>query len=368
MNIAIDAHSLGTQTGGNETYYRQLIHGLAQDKSNNRYTLFHAHPFTLQEAGNDSRFTLHKIPKNPAIRLCLSLPAKLGRIKPDIFHCQYIQPLWGNRKTVVTVHDLAHEHFPEFFHPLEALRMKRLVRWTAKHADHILTDSEFSATDIATRFAFPRSKITVSYLSSSPEFHPRDKKVCLDHLSKNYGIHAPFILYVGRIQARKNLPRLVEAYARLRSQGANINLVLVGAKDWQFKQLLRKIHQLGLESSVICLGFVPLRDLPFFYGAAELFVFPSFFEGFGLPVIESMASGTPTITSFGSSLQEVAGDGALLIDPYDTNSIAAGMEKVLGDQEFRRELINRGLRRARQFRPEELAQKTLVAYRLATQT
>lgn len=363
MNIAIDAHSLGTQAGGNETYYRQLLRGLAADQSPNRYTLFHTHPFTLTEIQNDSRFTLRKIPSNPVLRLSLALPRMLQQIKPDIFHCQYIQPLWGNGKTVVTIHDLAHEHYPEFFHPLEALRMKKLVRWTAKRADHILTVSEFSAADIATRFGLPREKITVAYQSPSPDFHPRDKQACLDHLTRTYGIRPPFILYVGRIQARKNLPRLVESYAHLRKKGVTASLVIVGKKDWQSDRLLDTIRQLGLESSIFFPGFVPFADLPLFYNAAELFVFPSFFEGFGLPVMESMASGVATITSIGSSLQEVAGDGAMLVDPSDTESIASAMEKALSDRDLREQLVTRGLRRAAQFRPDDLVNTTLGVYR-----
>src|SRR5206468_5685458 len=143
---------------------------------------------------------------------------------------------------------------------------------------------------------------------------------------------------VGRIQARKNLPRLVEVYARLRKQGLAAKLVLVGKKDWQSGQLLEKIKELNLEDSVVFPGFVPFEDLPLFYNAAEVFVFPSFFEGFGLPVVESMASGVATITSFGSSLEEVAGNGALLVDPLDVSSIAKALSKVLGDAEFRRDL------------------------------
>lgn len=368
MKIAIDVHSLGTQAGGNETYFRQLVRGLAHDDSKNSYILFHTHPFTLNEIENDRRMTLHRISKNPALRLTTTLPLALKKAQPDIFHCQYIKPLWGAGKLVVTIHDLAHEHFPGFFHPLEVIRMKKLVRWTAKKADHILTISEFSAADIAKRFALARDKITITYLSASPDFHPRKKDFCQEHLARKYGILSPFILYVGRIQARKNLPRLVEAYAHVRNQGAAVQLVIVGKTDWQSELLLEKIRELRLESSVVFPGFVPFDDLPLFYNAAELFAFPSFFEGFGLPVIESMASGTPTITSFGSSLQEVAGDGAFLIDPSDTNSIAAGLEKVLGDQEFRSQLVQRGIRRASQFKQEDLAQKTLAVYRLVAQT
>src|SRR5690348_711492 len=125
MKIAIDVHSLGTQAGGNETYFRQLIHGLHADPSQNAYTLLHIDSFTQEEIQRDPRFTLSRIPRNPVFRLSAALPTKLRAIRPDIFHCQYVQPLGGYSKTVVSIHDLAHEHFPEYFHPLEALRMKK---------------------------------------------------------------------------------------------------------------------------------------------------------------------------------------------------------------------------------------------------
>jgi glycosyltransferase involved in cell wall biosynthesis len=173
----------------------------------------------------------------------------------------------------------------------------------------------------------------------------------------------PFILYVGRIQARKNLPRLVEAYAPLRKQGLDAKLVMVGKKDWQSEQLLEKIKELDLQESVVFPGFVPFDDLPLFYNAAEVFVFPSFFEGFGLPVVESMASGVPTITSFGSSLEEVAGDGAILIDPRDTDSITAALGKVLGDTALQRDLAARGLERSKQFTAGNLAERALAVSR-----
>lgn len=362
MKIAIDVHSIGTQAGGNETYFRQLLRGLALDQSNHEYTVFYIHPAAMEETHGDPRFKFVAIPKNPVARLGLALPWKLRQLRPQIFHCQYVQPPFTACKTVVTIHDLAHEHYPEYFHPAEAMRMRKMVRSTAKKATHITTVSEFSAADISKRFAVPREKISVSYLAAPEEFHPREKQVCQEHLARSYGLNFPFILYIGRLQARKNLPRLVEAYSLLRKQGLTAKLVLAGKKDWQAEKLIGKIRELRLEDSVVFPGYIPWNDVPLFYNAAELFIFPSIFEGFGLPVVESMASGAPTITSFGSSLEEVAGDGALLVDPLDVTSIAGAMQRVLGERDLRNQLIERGLRRSAQFSIQKFAAKLLEVY------
>jgi glycosyltransferase involved in cell wall biosynthesis len=363
MKIAIDVHSVGAQVGGNETYYRQLIQELVADQSDNQYTLFYTYSGALTAVSADPRFTFVQVPANPITRICFSLPMKLRQTRPDIFHCQYIQPPCGKVPTVVTIHDLAFEHFPEFIHPLEAIRMKKLVRWTARRADHIVTVSRFSADDIAQRYGIPRERITVTYQAASDRFRPREKHKCQEHLARAYAIDSPFILYVGRLQARKNLPRLIEAYARARRRGVAEKLVLVGKRDFQSEHLDSMVKDLGLESSVIFPGYVSHEDLPLFYNAAEVFVFPSFFEGFGLPVIESLASGLPTITSRGSSLEEVSGDAALLIDPADTGSIAAALERVLGDQELRRKLSESGLRRSAEFKAGNLGTQLLDLYR-----
>ncbi len=363
MKIAIDAHSIGSQAGGNETYFRQLLRGLILDKSANQYIIFHTRGESLPEIAGDPRFSLVPIPKNPFIRMGISLPRLLRKTKPEVFHCQYVLPPFTKTKTIVTIHDLAHEHFPESFHPLEGARMRKLVRATAKRADHITTVSKFSASDIQRTYGVPPEKISIAYQAPSERFHPRDKQVCQEHLARTYGINFPFILYVGRIQERKNLPRLVEAYARLRKLGTAIKLVIVGKLDWQSEKLLAKISELGLDEAVIFPGYVFEDDLPLFYNAAEVFVFPSIFEGFGLPVVESMASGLPTVTSYGSSLEEVAGDGALLADPLDVTSIAQAIQRVLEDPELRKRLVERGLCRSAELKAEKFCSKVLEAYR-----
>jgi len=363
MKIAIDAHSIGTQAGGNETYFRQLLHGLRLDQSDNQYIVFHGHGAVLDEIEGDSRFTAVRIPKNPVLRLAISLPLILRKMKPEVFHCQYVLPPFINTRTIVSIHDLAHEHFPESFHPLEAVRMRMQVRATAKRAGHITTISKFSAADIERTYGISPEKISVAHLSAAERFHPRNKQSCQDHLSRTYGIDFPFILYVGRIQERKNLLRLVEAYDRLRKQGTTVKLVIAGKKDWQAEKLLARVNDLGLTGAVFFPGYIPDDDLPLFYGAAEVFVFPSIFEGFGLPVVESMASGVPTITSYGSSLEEVAGDGALLVDPYDVPAMAETIQRLLENAELRERMIGQGLRRSAEFNPKQFSLNLLDSYR-----
>ncbi len=182
MKIAIDVHSLGTQAGGNETYFRQLLSGLVSDHTHHQYSLFHVHDVARQATQGDPRFTFVQVPKNPIHRMGLSLPSWLRKLSPDVFHCQYIQPSWGRPRTVVSIHDLAYEHFPEYFHPREAFRLKKLVPWTARRADHILTLSEFSAADIADKYGVPREKIPVTsgsnFLSFSMSAGSRRAKTC----------------------------------------------------------------------------------------------------------------------------------------------------------------------------------------------
>jgi glycosyltransferase involved in cell wall biosynthesis len=246
---------------------------------------------------------------------------------------------------------------------MEGIRMRKLVPWSARRADHVITVSEFSANDLVSLYGVPRSKITVVYQSPSSVFKPRDKGTAKTQLERRYGIACPFILYVGRLQARKNLVRVVEAFACLRKQHPDLKLVLVGKADLGHQQLVARVGELKLRDSVIFPGYVPSDDLPLFYNVAEIFIFPSIFEGFGLPVMESMASGVPTITSNGACLAEVAGNGALLVDPLSVDSIAEAMKRVLEDASLRRELIERGLQRSACFSTARFTAKILDVYK-----
>jgi glycosyltransferase involved in cell wall biosynthesis len=177
-----------------------------------------------------------------------------------------------------------------------------------------------------------------------------------------YGVEPPYILYVGSLEKRKNLPRLLQAYARLRQDLPGWKLVIVGARKWKSAPIFDTLSRLGLEPYVHFTGFVEEDDLPALYNGADLFCFPSLYEGFGLPVLEAMACGTPVVTSSTSSLPEVAGEAALLVDPYDVEAIAAAMRRVLSDPELAQDLRARGLARAAQFTWERTARETIAVY------
>lgn len=364
MKVAIDVHSIGAQAGGNETFYRQLLQGLTEDQTQNSYTLFYTHAHAPSLVHVDERFKWVRIPQNPLVRISFALPAVLRELKPDVFHCQYILPPRVKCKTVVTIHDLAHERYPQFSPRMEGVRMRKLVPRSARRADHIITVSEYSANDLVSLYGVPRNKITVAYQAPSRRFKPGDKASAQEQLKTRYGINAPFLLYVGRLQARKNLIRLTEAFARVRTRHKNLKLVLVGKPDLHHEKLLAEVDELGLKQTVIFPGYIASDDLPVFFNAAEIFIFPSIFEGFGLPVMESMASGVPTITSCGSCLEEIAGDGALLVDPLSVDSIADGITRLVESPDLRSALIARGLRRSACFSTASFAEKVLDVYRL----
>jgi glycosyltransferase involved in cell wall biosynthesis len=364
MRIGIDAHSIGSAAGGNETYYRFLVEWLPRVASGkDSYIFYLTNGSAVRPTLPNQEFRFKQIrPANPLVRIPVSLPFELWREKVDVFHAQYILPPFCRCKTVVSIFDLAYEHYPELFHPVEAARSKLLVLRAARKADHIVTLSHYSAGDIARTYTVDPGKITVTYLAAGCAFFPRDKEACRDLVAKKYGFSDPFILYVGRLQARKNLPRLLEAYARVRRDGARKKLVLVGKKDWMYEKIVQRVTELRLESDVIFTGYAAKEELPILYNAAEVFVFPSVFEGFGLPIVEAMACGVPVITSFGSSLEEIAGDAALLVDPFSTDSLENAIRKLLGSPDLKQHLAEKGLRRSAQFSCRRAAAQTIEVY------
>jgi glycosyltransferase involved in cell wall biosynthesis len=363
LRIGIDVHSIGSQSGGNQTYYHELVRALAAAPREHHFILYYTMRGVLNGIGERESVSLTYLwPSHRLLRIPLALPWLARHDRLDVFHAQYIVPPLLHCKTVTTIHDIAYEYFPQHFPIQQRAWLKTLVPRSAKRADHIITVSKNSKRDLVRTYGINEDKITVTYGGASSAFRPIDRKLAKKKISDKYQITDDFILYVGRLQARKNIVRLVGAYDRLRKSGDGHKLVLVGKPDSLFEPVLSRIRELRLENDVLLRGHVPDEDLPYFYSAADVFVYPSLYEGFGLPVMESMACGTPVVTSLGSSLDEVAGNAALLIDPLDELSIVGAMKQMLGDPQLAKRLTQDGLRRSQEFSFRNAARQTIDVY------
>ena len=364
MKIGIDVHSIGSGKGGNETYYRYLLSGLSAIDAQNEYRLYGTRQSVDQLAGR-LPWNFHLQPmasRSPYMRIPFALPLTLRRERVDLFHVQFIVPPGLKCKTVAAIFDITYEHFPEAFPAYQRMWSKALIRSSARRADHIVTLSEHSKQDIARTYGIDEDKITVTPLGAADDFYPRDRSAAKELLERKCRIKDDFVLYLGRLQARKNLVRLVEAYAQVRRAGFPHKLVLAGKPDFLFEPVLARIRELKLDNHILIPGYLQAEHIPFLYSAADLFVFPSLYEGFGLPVIEAMACGAPVVTSRGSSLEEVAGDAALLVDPLDQDALAQTIRLALLDDGLRDRLRQAGLRQSAKFSAERTARTTIAVY------
>jgi glycosyltransferase involved in cell wall biosynthesis len=363
LRIGIDVHSVGADTGGNETYSRELVKALASESTGKKFFLYYTSPGAPLNFRVNGNFTLKRLsPAYPLLRIPVVFPWRIRKDELDVLHAQYTSPPFVTCKVIVTIHDIAYEHFPQFFPLHQRAWLKSLIRISARKADHIITASEYSKRDIVRTYGIAEEKVTVTYYASSDEFFPTDKEFAKGILARKYGIEGNFILYLGRLQGRKNLVRLVAAYARFRKSGCQHKLVLAGKQDSLSQAVRSQIQLLKLENEVLLPGYVPRNDMPAFYNAADVFVYPSLYEGFGLPVVEAMACGIPVITSRSSSLEEIAGSAALLVDPLDEASIEGALERVLENGELRAQLSHAGLARSRDFDFKNTARRTIAVY------
>lgn len=293
----------------------------------------------------------------------LSMPFRLKNMDVDIIHNMSQAPTFFGFDTqnILTIHDLTPFIVPEY-HPLSrSLLYKALLGRTLKFADRIIAVSEQTKKDLINAMNVPEEKIKVIYEAANEQFMPMDKAYCRNSLSR-YNITDPFILYVGTLEPRKNIPKLIKAFYKIKKLGINHKLVIAGKKGWNYKEIFETIKNLKLQTDVLFTGYMPEEDLPILYNAADLFVYPSLYEGFGLPPLEAMACGTPVITSNTSSLPEVVGDAGVIVDPCNVGGLANVMYEVLINESLREDMRTKGLERARMFSWERTAKETLQAY------
>jgi glycosyltransferase involved in cell wall biosynthesis len=367
VRIAIDAHAVGAKLGGNESYAINLIEALAQIDSVNQYTIY----VTTNEARERfhqrwPNFTIHStLPHTPLIRIPLTLSAELRKHPVDVLHVQFTAPPFCPCPVVVSIHDLSFEHLPQTFNRRSRTQLRLTVRHSARRATRILSLSEHTRRDIIETYGINPARVSAIPLAAPQHFGPVTDKSELQRVRHNYGIDGEYILCVGSIQPRKNLARLVKAYASLRgdiSQDKLPKLVLVGKCAWLYDETLRTLDETGVRDAVVLTGYVPEADLPALYSGALCFVYPSYFEGFGLPPLEAMKCGAPVIVGNQTSLPEVVGDAALTVDPFAVEEIASAMKRLINDPALRQELSVKGQSRANAFSWRETARKTLLVY------
>lgn len=273
---------------------------------------------------------------------------------------------WGG-PSVVTILDLTFVLLPRAFNRANRLYLRWMAAFAAARADRIIAISEATRQDIIRHLRVPAERVQRIYCGVESRFHPIENGQMRD-FRELHGLKEGFILYLATIEPRKNLIRLIDAYAELRRRGAtNRPLVLAGAPGWGVETIVSHAHEAGLDESVRFAGFVPEREIPLWYNAADLFVYPSEYEGFGLPALEALACGTPVIASNRSSLPEVVGDAGVLVDPTDTRAMADAMQRVLEDERLQSHLAAAGPEQARPFTWRRMAEETLAVYRAVSE-
>lgn len=366
MKIGIDVHAVGGQLTGNETYISNLVRALERLPGDEEYLLYYRFPegAALACSPRQQVRPLRPVSHHPVPRLLVGFARQLERDGVDLVHVQYVGPIMAPCPIVVMIHDLAFLHFPEAFRPSQRLWMRLLIPWTAHRAAHVFTVSEFSRQDLIARYGLIPEKVTVTMNGVAPRFRPVHDQTLLESVRKRYRLPETFVLAVGNIQPRKNLKRLIEAWSRARRAGTiDAGLVIVGRASWRADESLRAAHATRLFDEIRFTGYVPDEDLPLLYNAATLFVYPSLFEGFGLPPLEAMACGTPVIAGANTAMPEVVGDAGFLIDTTDVGVLQAALEQVLSDRACRARLAAAGLVQAREFTWERCAQQTVEVYR-----
>ena len=362
--IGIDARKV--QDFGIGTYIRNLVAGLAQIDSENCYVLF---------TGVQGRDALGDLPDNfkivlerspvYSVRELVALSWRLFRLRLDLYHAtHYVLPVATPSRVVVTIHDIIHLLYPQFLpNRLAFYYAQRMMRRSLARADRTIAVSENTRSDLVEYFGVEPGSIDVVYNGVDETFRDKLSPDDLDRWLRQLDIRRPYLLFVGNPKPHKNLDRVIQAYAKARQQAdLDAPLVCVGDRTAAQFKLRQRAQQLGVGDKVRLLGHVAQEALPALYQGASLFLYPTLYEGFGLPVVEAMASGTPVLTSNTSALKEIAGGHAHLVDPLDTERMAKAIARLMTDDAYRARLTEKGRARALDFHWRRTAERTLEVY------
>jgi len=390
MRIGIDYTAAARQRAGIGRYTRELITALLaleQDTIlSHQYVLFAAIGRLSRAHWQREIDRLHTIRHSPLVlspvevfairtlplsddwlarlwhRLRLPIPVETVTGPLDLFYSPdfVLPPTRRGTRALLTVHDLSFLRYPEHFVPKLVQYLTQVVTRSVARADHVLADSAATRADLIAHLGTEPEKVTVLYSGVDPRFCPRPEPGEAERVRARYGIgDQPYVLSVGTVQPRKNYARLIRAFNQLTNQPTN-QLLIAGGKGWLYENILAEAEK--YPDHVRILGFVDDADLPALYRGASLFAFPSLYEGFGLPVLEAMACGIPVVCSNVSSLPEVAGDAALLVDPLDTDSLVRAMARALEDTDLRQEMIAQGFAQAARFSWEKAARQLVATF------
>lgn len=369
IHVGVNAHLLslaeGYRSAGINWYIYNLLKHLPEADEGIRYTVFLGEREYSGEAGlwlQFSRLPTHR----PPVRILWEQavqPCSLRSGKVDLLHSPaFVSPLIASCPSVITVHDLSFLLYPKGFRRWNRGYLRLFTRFSVTKARRVIAVSQSTRDDLLRFYGLSPEKVDVIHNGVDPRFRPlADDQVAA--FRERRGLPERFVLFVGTLEPRKNVVRLIEAYAQL--PPSRPPLMLVGGKGWLYDEVLSKVEELALTERVHFVGYVAAEELPWWYNAAEIFVYPSLYEGFGLPPLEAMACGTPVITSTASSLPEVVGQAGVLIDPADVESLAGALARVLGDTTLQAQMREAGVEQAACFSWPKTAHLTASSYRSA---
>jgi glycosyltransferase involved in cell wall biosynthesis len=369
INASLLTFARGYRNAGSSAYIFHMLQHLPTLATRHRFTVFtnaddpdlaiaHAEHFTLRR----SRTNLEQ-PEKRILWEQTVLPLLLERERLQIIHGTLnVLPLLRRIPGVVTIHDVAFLRFPERYLPGRRRYLRYFTRWSVRGARRVLASSENTKRDLVELLGVPEERVRVIYLGVEDRMRQPVDPEAVQRLRQVHGLPEQFFLYLGTLEPRKNLVRLLEAYAQARRAGVTWPLILAGGKGWLYEEIFARVRALHLEEYVRFPGYVLYEDLPLWYNAAGVFVYPSLYEGFGLPVAEAMACGCPVLTAQNSSLPEVAGDAAILVDGESVESLSQGLVHLAADQALRQTLGTRGRAQAARFTWQRTAAAILAVY------